>query len=192
KGVQRVQTSLRGGQMSYGVDLAEGQNPHINFEPSIHNGLQEAQDTGPNNPPVISGALTRSVIERRNDYVQARGRFNTMQDWERQDLIDNMGALLSACERDVQERMLWHFFMVHDQYGQGVAGKLGMGVDDVRQLPPLKGQVLTDEDQRRLQNLGNNGDTIDPDVWGQWTSSVKNHQATAEEVLEGRLPSAAA
>ena len=45
--------------------------------------------------------------------------------------------------------------------------------------------MLTDEDQRRLQNLGNNGDKIDPTVWGQWTSSVKNRKATAEEVLGG-------
>ena len=57
--------------------------------------------------------------------------------------------------------------------------------DDVRNLPPLPKQVLTDEDKRRLQNLGNNGDKIDPTVWGQWTSSVKNHKATAEEVLGG-------
>lgn len=191
KGVERVQTNQRGGQMSYGVDLAPGQNPHINFEPSIHNGLHEAPDMGPNNAPEIRGALTRSVLERRNDYVQARGRFNTMMDWERDDLIDNMGALLSACERDVQERMLWHFFLIHDQYGQGVAEKLGLRVDDLRHLEPLKGQVLTDEDRQRLANLGNNNDPIDPEVWGQWTSSVRNHRATAEEVLEGRLPSAA-
>ncbi|TKS54373.1 catalase [Luteimonas yindakuii] len=188
KGVDRVQTNLRGGQMSYGVDLAPGQNPHINFEPSIHNGLHEAPDMGPNNQPVITGALTRSVLERRNDYVQPRGRFNTMMDWEREDLIATMGTMLSACERDVQERMLWHFFLIHDQYGQGVAEKLGMSADDVRHLEPLQGQVLTDEDQQRLANLGNNNDPIDPEVWGQWTSSVQNHRATAEEVLDGTLP----
>jgi catalase len=45
--------------------------------------------------------------------------------------------------------------------------------------------VLTGEDQSRLQNLGRNGDRIDPMVWGQWTSSVKNYRASAEEVLSG-------
>ena len=45
--------------------------------------------------------------------------------------------------------------------------------------------MLTDEDQRRLENLGNNNDKIDPTVWCQWTSSVKNYKATAEEVLSG-------
>ena len=45
--------------------------------------------------------------------------------------------------------------------------------------------MLTDEDKARLQKLGSNGDKIDPTAWGKWTSSVPNHQATAEEVLGG-------
>jgi catalase len=36
-----------------------------------------------------------------------------------------------------------------------------------------------------LEKLGANGDTIDPTAWGKWTSSVPNHQATAEEVVGG-------
>jgi catalase len=185
KGVEgRVHTNQRGGEMSYGVDLAPGQNPHVNFEPSIHNGLKEAAKT-PNNPPEIRGRLQYSVIERRNDYVQPRARYNTMMDWERDDLVRNMGTLLSQCERDVQERMLWHFFLIHDDYGTRVGQALGMTANDVAKLPPLPGQVLTEEDQKRLKNLGNNGDQIDPTVWGTWTSSVHNYQAKAEEVLNG-------
>jgi catalase len=180
-----VQTNQRGGQMSYGVDLAAGQNPHINFEPSIHGGLHEAPRPPQDSAPEIRGKLTRSVIERRNDYAQARGRYCTMMDWERDDLVRNMGDLLGKCERDVQERMLWHFFLVHDDYGTRVGKALGMTAADVKGLQPLPGQVLTDEDQARLKKLGSNGDRIDPTVWGKWTSSVRNYQATAEEVLGG-------
>ena len=179
-----VATNQRGGQMSYGVDLAPGQNPHVNFEPSLHNGLTEAPRL-PNNPPEIRGRLTSSVIERRNDYVQPRARYCTMMDWERDDLVQNMGDLLGQCERDVQERMLWHLFLVHDDYGTRVGQALGLTAADVRHLQPLPGQVLTEEDKARLQKLGQNGDVIDPKAWGTWTSSVPNHQATAEEVLGG-------
>ena len=179
-----VRTNQRGGQMSYGVDLAPGQNPHINFEPSIHNGLQEAPKQ-PNNQPVITGRLTASVLDRRNDYVQARGRYNTMMAWERDDLVNNLGDLLSQCERDVQERMLWHLFMVHDDYGTRVGQKIGLSASDVAKLAPLPTQILTEDEKKRLQNLGRNGDRIDPTVWGTWTSSVHNHQATAEDVLNG-------
>src|SRR5215213_2840681 len=145
----RVHTNQRGGQMSYGVDLAPGQNPHINFEPSIHNGLHEAA-AKPINPPEIRGRLTTSVIERRNDYVHARGRYCTMQDWERDDLVKNLGDLLRQCERDVQERMVWHLLLVHDDYGTRVGKAIGISAADVARLAPLPGQVLTAEDQARL------------------------------------------
>ena len=46
-----------------------------------------------------------------------------MMEWERDDLVLNMGTLLGQCERDVQERMVWHFLMVHDDYGTRV-GKI--------------------------------------------------------------------
>jgi catalase len=182
-----VATNQRGGQMSYGVDLAPGQNPHVNYEPSIHGGLHEAPRPVEDNAPEIRGKLTRSVLERRNDYVQARGRYCTMMDWERDDLVKNMGNLLGQCERDVQERMIWHLLLVHDDYGTRVGKAIGVSAEDVRHLSPLPGQILTDEDQERLRNLGRNDDNIDPTVWGQWTSSVENRQATAEEVLDGMM-----
>ena len=65
--------------------------------------------------------------------------------------------------------------------GQGIR----VSAADVRGLGPLPGQVLTPEDQRRLQQLGNNGDSIDPAAWGKWTGSVENRQATAADVLGG-------
>ncbi|MDZ5697910.1 catalase [Chelativorans sp. M5D2P16] len=185
-----VATNLSGGTMSYRREIADGQNPHVNYEPSIHGGLEEAGRERPNNPPEIRGRLTRSVIERHNDYLQARGRYCTMMDWERDDLVLNMGTLLGQCERDVQERMIWHLFLVHDDYGKRVGEMIGITADDVRHLPPLPKQVLTSEEERRLQHLGNNGDEIDSSVWGQWTSSVKNLQVSADDVLSGKLPSA--
>lgn len=180
-------TNFNGGSMSHFRDMAPGQNPHVNYEPSLHNGLQEAPHDPPNKQPVITGQLTRATIERRNDYQQPRARYVTMMDWERDDLVHNMATNLAQCERDVQERMLWHFWLIHDDYGNRVAERLGMKVDEVLHLRPLPKQVLTDEDKQRLQNLGNNGDVIDPSIWGQRTSSVTNRQVTADEVLSGKL-----
>src|SRR5690554_2565577 len=169
KGVKgRVHTNQRGGDMSYGVDLAPGQNPHVNYEPSIHNGLQESTREEPYEGPEVRGKLPRAILERTNDYVQPRMRFVTMQEWERDDLVRNMINNLRQCERDVQERMLWHFYMIHDQYGERVAQGLGMSVDDVKGLAPLATQRFTEEDNQRLANLGNNGDTLDPAGLGKW------------------------
>jgi catalase len=189
----RVATNQRGGQMAYAVDLAPGQNPHVNYEPSLHHGLVEAPRPPQDHAPEIRGTLVRAVIERRNDYVQARARYCTMMDWERDDLVLNLGTLLKQCERDVQERMLWHLLLVHDDYGARVGRALGLGARDVAHLGPLPGQVLTADDEKRLRNLGSNGDVIDRAAWGKWTSSVKNHRASAEDVLGGmRLTEAAA
>jgi catalase len=189
----RVATNQRGGQMAYSVDLAPGQNPHVNYEPSQHNGLSVSSRPEPHHAPEIRGTVTRSVIERRNDYVQARARYCTMLDWEREDLITNMGDLLAQCERDVQERMIWHFLLVHDDYGTRVGKAIRLSAADVRHLEPLPGQVLTAEDQARLKKLGSNGDTIDAAKWGKWTGSVANERATAVQVLGGmrEVPAAA-
>ena len=182
-----VATNQSGGQMSFYRDSAPGQNPSVNYEPSIHDGLREGERL-PSNSPEITGRLTRSVLERRNDYVQARARYCTIMDWERDDLVKTMGELLAQCEADVQQRMIWHFLMVHDDYGTRVGKAIGVSVEDVKGMAPLDGQVLTDEDQRRLQKLGANGDWIDGAPWGQWTSSVENRAAKADEVLAGSLP----
>ena len=40
-------------------------------------------------------------------------------------------------ETDVKERMLWHLFMVHDDYGYRVGTALGMTAKDVLKLKPL-------------------------------------------------------
>ncbi len=169
----------------YGVDLAPGQNPHVNFEPNIHGGLQEARRASAEQSAGDPRTADASVIERRNDYVQARARYCTMLDWERDDLVKNLGDLLGQCERDVQERMLWHLLLVHDDYGTRVGKAIGLGAGDVKHLEPLAGQVLTDDDQQRLKKLGQNGDKIDAKAWGKWTSSVPDRRATADEVLNG-------
>ena len=177
-----VATNQRDGQMAYRQDMV-GQNPHVNYEPSIHGGLKESGQHDPIHQPELHGKLTRSVIDRRNDYAQARARYVTMNDWERDDLVLNLGNLLGQCERDVQTRMLWHFFLVHDDYGYRVGQAIGMTAKDVRGLKPLAKQVLTEAEQKRLENLGANGDDMDKGKFGKHTSSVETHPAKAEDLL---------
>jgi catalase len=81
--------------------------------------------------------------------------------------------------------MLWHFFLVHDDYGTRVGKAIGLDAAAVRRLKPLPGQVLTAEDETRLEKLGSNGDTLREAKPRRWTSSVPNHPAKAEDVLGG-------
>jgi catalase len=171
----KVRTNQRDGQMTYYVDGA-GESPHINYEPSTIGGLVEAKyPTHDEQGPTIQGRLTRKRIPRANDYVQAGQRYCLMHDWERDDLVHNFVTLLSQCDRPVRERMVWHFLLVEDDLGLRVGEGLGIGPADVAHLRPLHGQTLTDEDRRRLANLGKNGPR---DVTGlQMTHCVRDERA---------------
>jgi catalase len=153
-----VATNQRDGQMAYGVDAPAGVNAHVNYEPSILGGLREATyPTHDEQGPEIRGRLTRKRIPLTNDYQQAGERYLLSQQWEKDDLVANLVGALSQCDRRIQERMVWHFFMCEDELGQRVGDGLGISADDVRDLEPLASQTLTDEEEQRRQNLGKNG-----------------------------------
>ena len=152
-----VATNQQGGQMQYAVDEV-GANPHVNYEPSITGGLREADRPAHDEQgPVVEGRLTRRQIPRTNDYVQAGQRYLLMETWEQDDLVTNLVTLLAQCDRPIQERMVWHLLLAEDELGLRVGEGLQIKPTDVADLGPLPSQVLTDDDEQRLANLGNNG-----------------------------------
>jgi len=154
---KEVGTNQRDGQMTYVVDTG-GENPHVNYEPSTMGGLAEASYAREDvQGPELTGRLTRARIPRTNDYAQAGERFRLMQDWERDDLVANFVELIGQATSEVQQRMVWHFYLCEDELGQRVGDGLGISAADVRGLAPLGTQQLDDEEQRRLENLGKNG-----------------------------------
>ncbi|MET9297089.1 catalase [Streptomyces sp. NPDC003077] len=151
-----VRTNQRDGLMAYEQDQ-HGENPEVNYEPSITGGLHEGQyPTHDEQGPEIRGRLTRKRIPRTNDYLQAGQRYCLLEDWERDDLVKNFVDLISQAARAVQERMVWHFLLVDNDLGLRVGEGLGISPQDVAHLKPLAGQSLTDEDRQRLSNLGKN------------------------------------
>jgi catalase len=176
----RVSTNQRDGQMTYHVDGA-GENPHVNYEPSITGGLQEAPKPAHDEQgPVVTGRLTRARLPRTNDYEQAGQRYQLLEQWEKDDLVGNFVTLVGQAARPVQERMVWHFLLVDDELGLRVGEGLGISPDDVRHLEPLPTQRLDEAEQQRLANLGKNGPR---DVTGlRMTHCVPNerHRLAAE------------
>jgi len=180
---KRVATNLRDGQMTYYVDET-GQNPSVNYEPSITGGLEEAPKPGHvEQGPELAGRLTRAKLPRTNDYKQAGERFQLSEQWEKDDLVGNLTNLLGQCERPIQERMVWHLYMVDDELGQRVGDGVGISLDEVKGLEPLATQVLNDEERARLANLGNNGPRDVSEV--EMTHCVPNeHAAVADDERE--------
>ncbi|MFF5246730.1 catalase [Streptosporangium sp. NPDC000095] len=173
-----VRTNQRDGLMTYHVD-GQGENPHVNYEPSITGGLREGQSPAHDEQgPLISGRVTRKRIPRTNDYTQAGQRYLLMEEWERDDLVRNFVDLISQASRPVQERMVWHFLMVEDDLGLRVGEGLGISPDDVSHLEPLASQDLSDEDRERMSKLGKNGPR--PVEGMKMTHCVPNERARAE------------
>jgi catalase len=175
-----VSTNQRDGAMTYHVDDG-GENPHVNYEPSITGGLREAAAPSHDEQgPEISGRVTRKRIARTQDYTQAGERYLLSEPWERDDLVANLTTLLGKCDRAIQERMVWHLLLCEDELGLRIGEGLGISPDDVSSLKPLASQGWGEEEQRRLENLGRNGPR---DVSGHvMTHCVTNeHVAVAEE-----------
>ena len=153
----RVATNQRDGQMTYSVD-GGGENPHVNYEPSITGGLREGTyPTQDEQGPEITGRLTRKRIPRTNDYTQAGQRYLLMERWEQDDLVTNLVTLIGQAAREVQERMVWHFLLCEDELGARVGEGLGISAENVRSLPPLASQTLSEDELARLASLGANG-----------------------------------
>ena len=116
----QVFSNQRDGQMTYRVDTAPGQNPHVNYEPSNFDALQEAPRDKPDYTPRVEGHLVRETISRTNDFGQAGERYRTFEVWERDDLISNIVANLSGAQQVIQDKMVDLFFQCDKDYGQRV------------------------------------------------------------------------
>jgi catalase len=87
---------------------------------------------------MVSGKVVRQEISRTNNYGQAGDRYRAFEPWERDDLILNLVTQLKQCNKDIQERMVWHFSQCDEEYGRRVADGLGI---DASKVPPVPAAV---------------------------------------------------
>ncbi|GGG51799.1 catalase [Paenibacillus radicis (ex Gao et al. 2016)] len=118
---KNVATNQRDGQMAFYVDIAPGQNPHINYEPSSLNGLREAELGGKPHQPSYNASLVKQKIERTNDFGQAGDTFRKFEPWEREELIRNLGEALATCSPVIQQAMTANCTQADPEYGRLVA-----------------------------------------------------------------------
>ncbi|WP_019586647.1 catalase [Deinococcus apachensis] len=125
---KHLATNQRDGQMTYRVDTVPGQNPHVNYEPSSMNGLTEAPRDVVEYTPRVEGHLQMASLERTNNFRQAGEQYRAFEDWERDDLIQNLVENISAAIPEVQQRMVELFTQCDPDYGRRVAE----GLEQVR------------------------------------------------------------
>ncbi|WP_116808972.1 catalase [Steroidobacter cummioxidans] len=140
-------TNQRDGQMAYAVD-GGGENPHVNYEPSNMGGLREATRRGPDYHQYVEGHLGRyQTTKTADDYKQAGERYRTFENWERDDLINNLVTDLKQCQEPIQLRMVWHFWHCDQDYGTRVAQGAGIDLEKAKALRPLPGKPAPGEDR---------------------------------------------
>lgn len=119
-----VRTNQEGGAMSYGMD-ERGADPSVNYEPSVRAGLSEADASYAQAEfDVPGGKLVRQSIDRTNDYGQARERYLTIEDWERDELVSNIAGGLAQCDQIVVEKFMQHVYATHEEFGQRVQAEI--------------------------------------------------------------------
>ncbi|MFC7062096.1 catalase [Halobacillus seohaensis] len=147
---KHVATNQEGGQMSHYVDRPEGSNPHVNYEPSTLNGLEESNHKVTPHQPYAEGKLIKETIDRENNFKQAGERYRLLKDWEREDLINNLVNSLKPAHSHIQHKMIQMFSECDEDYGKQVANGLGIDVDLAKasmneefgeEITPTKGKL---------------------------------------------------
>lgn len=129
-----VRTNQEGGAMSYHMD-ERGADTGVNYEPSVRAGLSEADASYAQAEfDVPGGKLVRQSIDRTNDFGQARERYLSIEDWERDELVNNIAGGLAQCDQIVVEKFMQHVYATHEEFGQRVQA----------QIDALKGAAVAD------------------------------------------------
>jgi catalase len=154
---KRVATNQRGGQMSFHVDTAPGQNPHVNYEPSVTGGLKEAEQIGKVHEPHYNDKLVREKIDRPNDFGQAGDTYRSFEDWEREELISNLVDALKVCRVEIQDKMIEYFTNADEDYGKQVKDGLAKAMES-RTDTTHTSTADADEATKEARQMGHEAD----------------------------------
>jgi catalase len=152
-----VATNQRDGQMAYLQDIAEGSNPHVNYEPSSQNNVAEAALPGTEHTPHYNAHLVRQKIPRQNNFGQAGERWHAFEDWEREELVRNLVNTLAPCKELIRRRMIELFKQCDPEYGRRVEEGLAHN-----QGHQQKGPIGTTRSEEGVEQAGQNSQEAKP------------------------------
>lgn len=131
----QVRTNQHRGQMDYRNLRETGENPHINYEPSMLGGLKEADTEGrAPHQPTYNDAIMSAPIDRPNNYGQAGHTYRSFEDWERNELIKNLSDALAVCDVRIQKAMIEHFTQADEDYGRLVKEGIQQKMKEMKEM----------------------------------------------------------
>jgi catalase len=111
--------------------LAGPPNPDAYYEPNSTGG--PIQDPSAKEPPLtISGNADRyDHRDGNDDYRQAGDLFRLMSSDQKAQLFQNIGEAMEGVPNEIVKRQVAHYFRADQDYGMGVANRMGLGADDL-------------------------------------------------------------
>jgi catalase len=106
-------------------------NPDAYYEPNSMGG--PVQDPSVKEPPLsISGNADRyDHRDGNDDYRQAGDLFRLMSSDQKAQLFHNIGEAMEGVPSEIVKRQVAHFFRADQDYGMGVANRMGLGAEDL-------------------------------------------------------------
>ena len=117
-----------------------GQGNLVNYEPNSQNGPVEGGSKYAIHGEQINGVVGRYAFQHPNtNYEQPRELFHTVfDDTMRKHCVENIASGLGTVRKDIQTRMLKHFFLISEEYGSAVGKAIGFSDADMDACRPEK------------------------------------------------------
>lgn len=139
-----VRTNQHRGQMDMRNPKESGENPHINYEPSMLGGYKDAkQEKHHPHQPTYNAAAMSAPIDRPNNYGQAGHTYRSFEEWERNELVKNLSEALAVCDKRIQNAMIEHFTQADEDYGRRVKEGIEKKMKEAKTENKLPGREVS-------------------------------------------------
>ncbi|SDK00397.1 catalase [Catalinimonas alkaloidigena] len=106
-------------------------HPDVNYQPSNYTPVQETPAYKYTETKLKDVTITQKKIAKTNDYKQAGEFFKALSKEDQEHLIRNLtGDLAMVTSKEVQKKMITHFYRADRKLGMALAQNLGFGMKD--------------------------------------------------------------
>jgi len=92
----------------------------------------------------------REKISRQNNFKQAGETYRKLEEWEREDLIKNLGNTLAPARKEIQDKMVEMLTQCDADYGKRVAESIRKAAV----MMPDKGPIGSTESHKAVKKAG--------------------------------------
>ncbi|MEQ1642422.1 MAG: catalase [Pyrinomonadaceae bacterium] len=114
-----------------GASRNTGQKSNTNYQPSMETPLKEDVEYKVYQAK-ISGLVQQAKIKKEENFAQAGAQYLSFNESDRMNLVSNLaGDLGQVKNRDIQIKMISHFYRANAEYGTRLAKALGIPIEQV-------------------------------------------------------------